>query len=68
MSDNISTDRFLGIHATKACIVNLRHNLVRKDHSHTKLICQAQESTQELGQMCLARGKLTTTGEIRSIQ
>ena len=48
--------------------IDLRHHLIRDDDSHSKLVCDAQQCSQELRQVHLACRQLPTPRVIRAIQ
>jgi hypothetical protein len=67
MCDNIASNGLLGIHTTESCVVDLRNDLIRYYHSHTKLISETHKSAQELGQVRLTRRQFATSRKIGAI-
>lgn len=67
MGNDISSNGFLRV-AAEYGPIHLSHNLIGNYNRDTEFVCQTLESTQEFGQVCLARTKLSSSGEISAVE
>lgn len=65
MSQNMSSDRFLGINMGH-CVSRISHDLVRHKHGNVELLRQLQEPAQNLSQDLLPLCKFSSSSVIRS--
>ena len=68
MCDNVASNRLLCICCEHGATVDLGHDLVRNDDGYTKLICDSLQRPQELRQVHLSGGELTSAAIVRAVQ
>jgi hypothetical protein len=68
MRNNMSTNRLLRVSSEHRTAIDLRHNLVGNYDCDAKLVRNSLESAQELSQVHLASGQLTTAAKVSTIE
>ncbi|PWN97186.1 hypothetical protein FA09DRAFT_64151 [Tilletiopsis washingtonensis] len=66
--DNVAANRLLVVRARIAGAIDLRHDLVGDDDGDSKLVGQAHQAAQELGQMALPRAQLAAARKVGAVE